>query len=472
MADPRKPYLPRPKPLCNNNCGGVFDEDKRLGEITCPCGYGYYDFIKREFIEGSLVRSGRAPTKAEYQKHVQQCKHKMYGTPVVGFLGAISPNGTAMPYSSTATSMRNDAAPKDRNSIKVSKRGIEYEPLDYYLSEILKKSVRIEGEDDDDQTYYEIYGISSLAPDAHKHIVEDSRAWKSAATRRSSSGLAYKDSEIAKRRESISRGSHSSSRTAETFESPSAEMRQNAYSQQLQSQLYHYQPNSQTTSQYSGSASLSEADPLSGYANLSPYHPMAQGSTITTTQYMPHISQEPSLYTNPGYPYPGQSLGSAISTNPEVTRSSERSAVSRHGQLPTRTLNSISSTKTPQISSGGRVSETSINNLRSESQHRRTDSGIGGVQGGFAGQHSRNKGADDDNNDEDEAFSDEYEERNSKRPSSKKDSRQEPNGGRRRMQVKENRSDFPIPRRESKSSSYYDQDPNEPRGRNNKGERR
>jgi hypothetical protein len=136
MADrPRGPNPPRPKPVCQNNCGGVFDDDKSLGEITCPCGYGYYDFIKKEFIQGSLVRSGKVRTRSEYQQHVQQCKQKMYGAPVLGFLGAASKDGVELYHNSTKS---------DTKPLRISKSGVELHVLHFYISQILKKPVRIE----------------------------------------------------------------------------------------------------------------------------------------------------------------------------------------------------------------------------------------------------------------------------------------------------------------------------------------
>ena len=84
---------PKPKPApgpCNNNCGKVSKEGSRISEITCPCGFGYYDRIKHEFVPGALVRDGKAPSREEYVAHVRQCRLQQEGFPVIGtiFLGS------------------------------------------------------------------------------------------------------------------------------------------------------------------------------------------------------------------------------------------------------------------------------------------------------------------------------------------------------------------------------------------------
>ena len=55
---------------CHNNCGPVEVEGAAKEEITCPCGFGYYD-RNGDFVPGSLVREGTKPTRAEYIAHVE-----------------------------------------------------------------------------------------------------------------------------------------------------------------------------------------------------------------------------------------------------------------------------------------------------------------------------------------------------------------------------------------------------------------
>src|SRR5271169_2856497 len=71
----------RPGP-CPTNCGPVHKEGATLEEITCPCGYGYYDKWEK-FINGSLVREGKAPSRAEYVAHVRQCDLQESGAPIL-----------------------------------------------------------------------------------------------------------------------------------------------------------------------------------------------------------------------------------------------------------------------------------------------------------------------------------------------------------------------------------------------------
>jgi hypothetical protein len=74
---------PQPDPVCHNNCGAVYREGARLEEITCRCGFGYYDVRQKKFVEGSLVREGRAPSREQYVAHVRQCQLAERGAPIL-----------------------------------------------------------------------------------------------------------------------------------------------------------------------------------------------------------------------------------------------------------------------------------------------------------------------------------------------------------------------------------------------------
>jgi hypothetical protein len=76
-------FAPRPDPYpCHNNCGAVYVDGAKKEEITCPCGFGYYD-RNGEFVPGSLVRAGKKPTRAEYVAHVEACDQQERGRPIL-----------------------------------------------------------------------------------------------------------------------------------------------------------------------------------------------------------------------------------------------------------------------------------------------------------------------------------------------------------------------------------------------------
>jgi hypothetical protein len=45
----------------------------RKEDITCPCGFGYYDESIGEFISGDLVRAGKAPPKMKKITVPEKC---------------------------------------------------------------------------------------------------------------------------------------------------------------------------------------------------------------------------------------------------------------------------------------------------------------------------------------------------------------------------------------------------------------
>jgi hypothetical protein len=76
-------FAPRPDPNpCHNNCGAVYVDGAEKEEITCPCGFGYYD-RNGDFVPGSLVREGKKPTRAEYRAHVEACDRQERGRPIL-----------------------------------------------------------------------------------------------------------------------------------------------------------------------------------------------------------------------------------------------------------------------------------------------------------------------------------------------------------------------------------------------------
>lgn len=55
------------------NCNHCISPDQPPGTWTCPCGLGYWDGRKKEFITGGRVRRGEAQTRADYDAHLLQC---------------------------------------------------------------------------------------------------------------------------------------------------------------------------------------------------------------------------------------------------------------------------------------------------------------------------------------------------------------------------------------------------------------
>lgn len=174
---PKPPF----RPVCNSNCGKVFAEGGRLSEITCPCGFGYYNRQTNEFILGSLVWDGRAPSREEYVAHVRRCPEQQEGSPIVAqvFLGVHKENGTNISRSEARHQSFSEPhpspAPLDRARVEgnqdrvdrvgqnepseqriisnqntpkeqlffIPKAGIEREPLRFYLSESGFKNVEL-----------------------------------------------------------------------------------------------------------------------------------------------------------------------------------------------------------------------------------------------------------------------------------------------------------------------------------------
>jgi hypothetical protein len=55
------------------NCGLKVVRGQPKWAWTCPCGLGYWDGIKEEFINGDRVRRGEALTRADYEAHLREC---------------------------------------------------------------------------------------------------------------------------------------------------------------------------------------------------------------------------------------------------------------------------------------------------------------------------------------------------------------------------------------------------------------
>ena len=55
------------------NCGLKAVPNQPKWAWTCPCGRGYWDAIKKEFITGDRVGTGEARTRAEYEAHLREC---------------------------------------------------------------------------------------------------------------------------------------------------------------------------------------------------------------------------------------------------------------------------------------------------------------------------------------------------------------------------------------------------------------
>jgi hypothetical protein len=54
-------------------CGLCYVKGQPKSEWTCPCGRGYWDAVKQEFINGARVGRREARTRADYEAHLRQC---------------------------------------------------------------------------------------------------------------------------------------------------------------------------------------------------------------------------------------------------------------------------------------------------------------------------------------------------------------------------------------------------------------
>jgi len=59
---------------CPSGCYSIHVTGMRLEDITCACGYGYYDLETGEFISGDLVRAGYSePKRSKKVKVPKEC---------------------------------------------------------------------------------------------------------------------------------------------------------------------------------------------------------------------------------------------------------------------------------------------------------------------------------------------------------------------------------------------------------------
>jgi hypothetical protein len=56
-----------------SGCNLVLQEGQPSSDWTCPCGRGYFDAVKKEFIKGAQIREGRTPRREQYLDHLQGC---------------------------------------------------------------------------------------------------------------------------------------------------------------------------------------------------------------------------------------------------------------------------------------------------------------------------------------------------------------------------------------------------------------
>ena len=56
------------------NCGRKVVPGQPKWAWTCPCGLGYWDGIRGEFITGDRVRRGEALSRADYDAHLRECR--------------------------------------------------------------------------------------------------------------------------------------------------------------------------------------------------------------------------------------------------------------------------------------------------------------------------------------------------------------------------------------------------------------
>jgi hypothetical protein len=49
-------------------------EGQPSSDWTCPCGLGYWDDVKKQFITGGQVRERQVRSKSEYLDHLQSCE--------------------------------------------------------------------------------------------------------------------------------------------------------------------------------------------------------------------------------------------------------------------------------------------------------------------------------------------------------------------------------------------------------------
>ncbi len=59
--------------MCPYSCGVLIDPSQPIERWTCPCGLGYWNQAKKEFITGDRVRTGEAPKREDYETHLRQC---------------------------------------------------------------------------------------------------------------------------------------------------------------------------------------------------------------------------------------------------------------------------------------------------------------------------------------------------------------------------------------------------------------
>lgn len=55
------------------NCGMKIVIGQPKSAWTCPCGLGYWDAARNEFVTGDLVRRGQALNRADYEAHLREC---------------------------------------------------------------------------------------------------------------------------------------------------------------------------------------------------------------------------------------------------------------------------------------------------------------------------------------------------------------------------------------------------------------
>ena len=55
------------------NCGIKIVPGQPKSAWTCPCGLGYWDAVKNEFITGDRVRRREALNRADYEAHLREC---------------------------------------------------------------------------------------------------------------------------------------------------------------------------------------------------------------------------------------------------------------------------------------------------------------------------------------------------------------------------------------------------------------
>ncbi|KAJ9651240.1 hypothetical protein H2198_009469 [Neophaeococcomyces mojaviensis] len=58
--------------MCPSNCKIRYTADTPLDQITCTCGFGYWNVLQAQFISGTDVREGKAEARETYEQRLKE----------------------------------------------------------------------------------------------------------------------------------------------------------------------------------------------------------------------------------------------------------------------------------------------------------------------------------------------------------------------------------------------------------------